>query len=96
MGKQEKSAKPEAVTPINLDNVRKAVEVGQKAIDEGKTKADAVRMMFPLVFEEPREVIWQAFIDGAGLTDKGAVTYLYNARRAHKKGKLKAYFDEQP
>lgn len=96
MGKPENSDQPENIKPINLNNVRKAVELGQKAIGEGKTKADAVRMMFPLVFEEPREVIWQAFIDGAGLTDKGAVTYLYNARRAHKKGKLKAYFDEQP
>ncbi len=94
MGKQDTNYQPEPIKPINPENVRKAVEVGQKAIGEGKTKADAVRMMFPLVYEEPREVIWQAFIDGAGLTDKGAVTYLYNARRAHKKGKLKAYFED--
>ena len=82
------------IQPTNPENVRKAVEIGQAAIQSQKTKADAVRMMFPVVFEEPQEVIWQAFIDGAGLTEKGAVTYLYNVRRAHKKGKLKLYFEE--
>lgn len=95
MAKQDKDPQPQAVQPIHPENIVKAIQIGQAAIKEGKTKADAVRVMFPLVFEEPREVIWQAFIDGAGLTEKGAVTYLYNMRRAHKKGKLKAYFGDQ-
>jgi len=93
MGKQPTEQRPKQIQPTNAENFNKAIQIGQTAIKEGKTKADAVRMMFPMVFDEPREVIWQAFIDGAGLTDKGAVTYLYNVRRAHKKGKLKAYFD---
>jgi hypothetical protein len=96
MGKQPTNHQHKQIQPTNTENFHKAVQIGQTAIKEGKTKADAVRMMFPMVFEEPREVIWQAFIDGAGLTDKGAVTYLYNVRRAHKKGKLKAYFEDQP
>lgn len=94
MGKQPTEQQPKQIQPTNAENFHKAIQIGQTAIKEGKTKADAVRMMFPMVFEEPREVIWQAFIDGAGLTDKGAVTYLYNVRRAHKKGKLKAYFED--
>ncbi len=81
------------IVPTNPESVAKSVNIGKNAIADGKTKTDAVKLMFPLVIDEPREVIWQAFVDGAGLTEKGAVTYHYNMKRAYKKGKLKAYFD---
>ena len=38
-----------------------------------------------LIADEPREVIVQAFVDGAGLTPKGAQTYFYNCRRRAQK-----------
>ena len=31
--------------------------------------------------ESPQEVVLQAFIEGASLTPKGALTYWYNCRR---------------
>lgn len=81
---------------INQDAISKAVAIGKAAIDSNQTKVDAVRKMYPHILEEEPEVIWRTFVDGAGLTEKGAVTYWYNVRRDHKKGKLKGYFDEQP
>jgi bisphosphoglycerate-independent phosphoglycerate mutase (AlkP superfamily) len=45
------------------------------------SKADVARKMFETIADEPREVIVQAFVDGAGLTPKGAQTYFYNCRR---------------
>ena len=31
--------------------------------------------------ESPQEVVLQAFVEGASLTPKGALTYWYNCRR---------------
>ena len=39
------------------------------------------RKMFELISGEPREVIVQAFVEGAGLAPKGAQTYFYNCKR---------------
>ena len=39
-----------------------------------------------VIKDESREVIIQAFVDGAGLTPKGAQTYFYNAKRKIAKG----------
>jgi len=41
------------------------------------------RCLKPLV-TKPREIIVQAFVDGAELTPKGAQTYFYNCRRKVK------------
>ena len=60
-------------TVINQGAVNRAVILGKSAIADGKTKVDAVRLMFPLVSGEKPEVIWQVFVDGAGLTAKGRV-----------------------
>jgi hypothetical protein len=68
--------------PINPAAVRKAIALGKdmrKAPDT--SKADVARKMFETIADEPREVIVQAFVDGAGLTLKGAQTYFYNCRR---------------
>jgi hypothetical protein len=40
--------------------------------------------MYALIAGEPRDIIIQAFVDGAGLTPKGAQTYFYNCRRKAK------------
>jgi hypothetical protein len=50
-----------------------------------KTKADAARRRYELISGEPREIVVQAFVDGAGLTPKGAQTYFYNCKLKVKK-----------
>jgi hypothetical protein len=49
------------------------------------TKADIARAMWPLIKDESRDVIVQAFIEGAALTPKGAQTYFYNCKRWARK-----------
>ena len=71
--------------PKDLDAYLKSLELGQSLITEGKTKVEATRAMYPLIKDESRETICQAFVDGAGLTERGAVTYFYNAVRHFKK-----------
>lgn len=77
----------EAPTPKNVAQIADAVKKGRAIIAEGKTKADAVKVMYPLIKDEHREIIWKAFEEGASLTPKGAITYLYNVERHHKKSK---------
>lgn len=81
--------KPEATSTVNQASLKKAIEQGKSAIADGKTKVEVVRLMYPFIINESPEVIWAAFVEGAGLTEKGAITYWYNVRREHKKGKLK-------
>jgi len=71
-----------AVKPTNAAAVRKAIALGKDMRKVPDTsKADVARKMFETIADEPREVIVQAFVDGAGLTPKGAQTYFYNCRR---------------
>src|SRR5271166_6692947 len=71
-----------AVKPTNAAAVRKAIALGKDMRKQPDTsKADVARKMFETIADEPREVIVQAFVDGAGLTPKGAQTYFYNCRR---------------
>jgi hypothetical protein len=49
------------------------------------TKAEVARKMFKLIQGESREVIARAFVEGANLTPKVAMTYVYNIRRKLKK-----------
>jgi hypothetical protein len=75
-----------AVKPTNPAAVRKAVALGKDMRKVPETsKADVARKMFETIADEPREVIVQAFVDGAGLTPKGAQTYFYNCRRRTEK-----------
>jgi hypothetical protein len=78
--------KAETTKPKNPANVKKAVALGRELTKKGdKTKVDVAVEMFQYLEDEPREVIAQAFVDGAGLTPKGAMTYVYNVRRKFKK-----------
>lgn len=69
----------------NVEALTKAKKLGQSLIAEGKTKVEATRAMYPLIKDESREIICQAFVDGAGLTERGAMTYFYNAVRHFRK-----------
>lgn len=75
-----KSSEPIAVDR-NKPSIRAAIEQGKAVLAEGKTKADAARAIFGAIKEEPKEVIVAAFVEGAALTEKGALTYWYNVRR---------------
>lgn len=62
--------------------VKKAVALGKEMRKDAEvSKADIARKMYETISGEPRDVIIQAFVDGAGLTPKGAQTYYYNCKR---------------
>src|SRR3974390_897045 len=76
------SVAPAPAKPTNPAAVRKAIGLGKDMRKQPDTsKADVARKMFETISDEPREVIVQAFVDGAGLTPKGAQTDFYNCRR---------------
>jgi len=73
---------PQPVKASNPNSVKKAIALGKEMRKVPDTsKADVARKMFETIADEPREIIVQAFVDGAGLTPKGAQTYFYNCRR---------------
>ncbi len=77
---------PVEVKPANPTNYKKAISLGKElSKEEGITKAEVARKMFELIGDENREIIAQAFVEGANLTPKGAMTYVYNIRRKMKK-----------
>jgi len=79
----------QAAAPIDLSapGIQEAIAKGRVLIAEGKSKADAAREIFQAISGESKEVIVAAFVDGATLTPKGALTYWYNCRRRASKQK---------
>lgn len=75
-------------TEPNPEAVKAAVAAGKALIDEGKTKAEAAMAIFLQIEGQSQEVIVKAFVEGATLTEKGALTYWYNCRRKVKKQRL--------
>jgi hypothetical protein len=65
--------------------VKEAIAKGKAFIKEGKFKADAAMVIFEVLKTEEKEVVIAAFVQGATLTEKGAVTYWYKCRRKAKK-----------
>jgi hypothetical protein len=84
-----KSTKVEAAEPkkidLNKEPIKGAIAQGLELIHSGKSKADAARAIFGVLNNEQKEVIVAAFVAGATLTDKGALTYWYNCKRKAKK-----------
>ena len=66
---------------FNKASIKKAIAQGKKLIKSGKSKADTSREIYDLVKNEDRPVILHVFRQGAALTEKGSLTYLYNIRR---------------
>ena len=86
------AAKPKATekasppTPKNAANYKKAVDLGKELSKKpDTTKMDVATKMYDLIKDEAREVISMAFVEGANLTPKGSMTYVYNIRRKLKK-----------
>lgn len=77
------SRKPKPTEPVTADMaiVEKAVAEAREMMSRGSTKIDAAMAMFRQLENHPQDVVVRAFIDGAGLTDRGALTYWYNCRR---------------
>ena len=70
---------------FNKANIKKAIAQGKRLITSGKSKADTSREIYNLVKNEDREVILHVFQQGASLTEKGSLTYLYNIKRKLEK-----------
>lgn len=70
---------------FNKANIKKAIAQGRKLIKSGKSKAGTSREIYDLVNNEDREVILHVFQQGASLTEKGSLTYLYNIKRKLEK-----------
>lgn len=89
---QTKADKTPDLTPKQPDQVKKAIALGKEmakdmASNPEITKASVALAMYPLLKDESREVIAAAFVEGAGLTEKGAMTYYYNTKRKAAKAK---------
>ena len=80
----EQKTEPKKVD-LNKPNVKEAIAQGKAIIKEGQSKADAARAIYALLKDEDKDVIVAAFVAGATLTEKGAITYLYNCRRKAEK-----------
>ena len=78
-----KSEKP---TPKNPANYKKAIHLGKElSRNPDTTKMDVATQMYDLIKDESRQVISMAFVEGANLTEKGSMTYVYNIRRKLQK-----------
>ena len=63
------------------ETVKQAISEGKALIKDGKTKVESATAMLKTLKGADRETVVTAFMEGAGLTEKGAVTYWYNCRR---------------
>jgi hypothetical protein len=81
--------KPAVIEPKKIDLnkpvIKEAITKAKAVIAEGKSKVDAAMIIYQLLNAEEKEVIIASFVQGATLTEKGAVTYFYNCRRKFKK-----------
>jgi hypothetical protein len=78
------AAEPKKID-LNKPSIKEAIAKGKAIIKDGKSKADAAMEIFVALKDEEKDVVIAAFIQGATLTEKGAVTYWYNCRRKAKK-----------
>ena len=67
-------SKPKSATNL-------AIEKATKLIDQGKTKVEIARAIYPEIANLSKDEIVDVFIQGIKLTPKGAVTYYYNMKR---------------
>ena len=84
-----KDKKPQADS-VPADIIQQAIADGKALILEGKSKADAAMAIFRLIGDGSQETVVQAFVEGATLTPKGALTYWYNCKRKLARERKKA------
>lgn len=73
------------IIDLNKPLIKESITKGLELIKDGKSKVDAAMSIYQALIAEDKEVIIAAFVKGATLTEKGAVTYFYNCRRKAKK-----------
>jgi hypothetical protein len=69
----------------SASKLERTIAEGKTVIAGGKPKIAAAMTIYAALLGEPQEVVVNAFIEGAALTPKGAVTYWYNCRRKHNR-----------
>jgi len=76
--------------PVDKAIIVEAIAEGRKMIEAGKSKIDTALAIYEKLEGIEQGVIVKAFIEGATLTEKGALTYWYNCRRRLAKERRKA------
>ena len=76
----KKAQEPKQVT-VDQETIKQAISEGRSLIEQGKTKVEAALAIYQILKDQPQRTIIAAFIEGATLTEKGALTYWYNCRR---------------
>lgn len=71
--------------PLDADRLKQALSIGLKTLKDSGSKAAAARAIYDLIHMESRDVILQAFIDGATVTVKGAPTYYHTISRKFRR-----------
>ncbi len=75
----------ERVVSQEITGYQLAVNEGKKLIGEGKTKSQAAMAIYTALQSTDKETVIKAFVEGASLTEKGAMTYWYNCKRKQEK-----------
>ena len=84
VNKSNSSLRTPAV-PMDPERLKKALAIGLKTLKDSGSKAAAARAIYELIHMESRDVILQAFIDGATVTVKGSPTYYHTISRKFKR-----------
>jgi hypothetical protein len=71
--------------PMDAERLKQALSIGLKTLKDSGSKAAAARAIYDLIHMESRDVILQAFIDGATVTVKGAPTYYHTISRKFRR-----------
>jgi hypothetical protein len=66
--------------PFTKDTIKAAIADGKALIKDGKTKVEATTAMYAKLKAADRESAVAAFMEGAGLTEKGTITHWYKCR----------------
>ena len=83
--KDSKTVTASKTIDLNKPVIKEAITKGKALIKDGKSKVEAAMMIFEALKDEDKEVVIATLVEGATLTEKGAVTYFYNCRRKAKK-----------
>jgi len=75
----------ERVIGQEITGYQLAVNEGKKLIGEGQTKSQAAMAIYTALQSTDKETVIKAFVEGASLTEKGAMTYWYNCKRKQAK-----------
>jgi hypothetical protein len=76
-----RAEKAEETVPVQVNAFTQAVSEGRVLIESGKSKREAAMAIYSILQDRGKDEVIRAFIEGASLTEKGAVTYWYNCKR---------------